>query len=177
LKRWYFFCLTLLGIIIARPLSAQSTDNITITVTLNEICTIGLNDSLTVTLTISPPAAGGENVLGDSDSSKLLQYTSLVFAGTTRSITVNWGSADSAPAGTSLKAEVTSIPSGCGNSTGEVTVSDIARTLITNIGGCHTGEGANGANLTYTFSVDDISQLHVGDNQTVTLTFTLTDAL
>ncbi len=167
----------LLGIIISFPLGAQnSQDNITITITVNEICAIGLNDSLSITLTVSPPAAGGQNVQGDTDSSKLLQYTSLVAAGVARSITVNWDAADSAPAGTSLRAEVTSVPSGCGSATGEITVSDIAQPLITNIGGCHTGEGTNGASITYTFSVDDISQLHVGDNHTVTLTFTLTDA-
>jgi hypothetical protein len=161
--------------IIITPLSGQDTDDVTITVTVNEICSIGLNDSLTVTLSISPPTAGGESILGDSDSSKLLQYTSLVYSGTTRSITVNWDAADSAPAGTSLKAQVISVPSGCGSAASQVTVSDTAQALITNIGGCNTGEGANGASITYTFSVDDISQLRVGDNQTVTLTFTLTD--
>ena len=87
-----------------------------------------------------------------------------------------WGATDSAPAGTSLLLEATSVPASSGTAAGQITVDATAKNLITGIGSTATGTGANGAALTYTFSVDDPSALVVGDNKTVTLTFTLTDA-
>ena len=60
--------------------------------------------------------------------------------------------------------------------TSKVNISNAAANLITNIGSCATGIGVNGAALLYTFSVDDVTQLQVGDTSTVTVTFTLTDA-
>ncbi|HEQ71325.1 MAG TPA: hypothetical protein ENN69_02455 [Spirochaetia bacterium] len=154
-------------------LHAQS---ITVTVNITEICSIGLNSTASVTLSTIPPGMSGADVTGSSNSTKLLQYSANVTSGTTRRITVNWDPADTAPAGTSLQAEVTSVPSGCGASAGTVIVSPTAQNLITNIGGCATGVGVNGAALTYTLIIDDISQLSVNDDRTVTLSFTLTDA-
>ena len=148
----------------------------TVTMQVNEVALIDLNSTAGITLTTSAPSQGGESVTGDTDSSKLLQYTSLVSTGTTRNITVNWGAGDSAPAGTSLKLEATTVPANCGTAGGQLTISNTAQSLLTNIGSCATGIGANGSEMTYTFSVDDATSLNVGDNQTVTITFTLTDA-
>jgi hypothetical protein len=147
-----------------------------VTLQVNEIALIDLNSTASITLTTNPPAAGGEDPVGDSDSSKLLQYTSLVATGTTRSISVQWGALDTAPAGTSLLLEAVSVPLNCGSAAGQITISSVAQNLITNIESCATGIGANGASLTYTFSVDDVNSLVVGDTQTVTVTFTLTDS-
>jgi hypothetical protein len=147
-----------------------------VTMTVNEIALIDLNNTGAITLTTNAPTNGGEDPLGDSDASKLLQYTSLVAGGTTRNITVNWGGTDAAPAGTSLKVEATSVPGGCGTGGGQLTISDTGQNLITGVASCATGTGASGAEITYTFSIDTISLLDVGESQTVTITFTMLDA-
>ena len=149
-----------------------------VTMQINEIALIDLNDGTAITLTTNPPASGGDLVQGDTDSTKLLQYTSLVGAVGTRNITVEWGGADAAPAGTSLSVEATSVTAGCGTVVGGGTaISAVAASIVTGIGSCATGTGANGAALTYTFAITDVNSLVVGDNQTVTITFTLTDAV
>ena len=145
-----------------------------VTMQVNEIALIDLNSAVAITLTTNPPANGGEAPLGDSDASKLLQYTSLVASGVSRRISAQWGATDAAPAGTSLLLEATSAPGGA--SAGQITLSSTAQDLITGIGSIATGTGANGAALTYTFSIDNVSSLVVGANETVTITFTLTDA-
>ena len=159
-------------------LSALSDTANTHDVTMNivEIALIDLNDTGLVTLAISAPALGGQDPVGDSDNSKLLQYTIVVSGATTRNVTINWGGADSAPAGTSLLAEATSVPVGCGTAGAQVTVGVGAQSIITGIGSCATGTGGSGAQITYTFSVDTVSSLDVADDQTVTITYTLTDA-
>ena len=147
-----------------------------VTMNVNEVVLLDLNDTSTVVLTTVAPTNGGELPVGSTDSSKLLQYTSLAPTGQTRNLTVQWGGADAAPAGTSLQLEATSVPAGCGTAAPQVTVGPSALALITGIGSCATGTGASGAQLTFTFTIDDVNALVVGDNATVTLTYTLTDA-
>jgi len=167
--------MSMIGIVYAANDSASHQ----VTMNVVECVVIDLNDTSTITLQTTAPAVGGDPVTGATDSTKRLQYTSLVPAGQTRRVTANWGPADSAPAGTSLRVEITAIngvAGNCGTATGQITLSNVAQNIITGIGSCRTGTGANGATVTYTFSIDDISQLQVGDSKTVTVTFTLTDA-
>lgn len=171
----FIVLMSILGIVYA----ANDTASHQVTMNVLEVVIIDLNDTSTVTLQTNAPAVGGDPVTGDTDSSKRLQYTSLVPAGQSRRITANWGVADSAPAGTSLRVEITAIngvAGNCGTAAGQITLSNVAQNIITGIGSCRTGTGANGATVTYTFSIDDVSQLEVGDSRTVTVTFTLTDA-
>ena len=171
------FLISLVGFFLTGQLFALSdTTSHDVTMQVNEIALIDLNNTTAVTLTTNPPANGGEDPVGDTDSSKLLQYTSLVASGVARNITAEWGATDAAPAGTSLKLEATSVPGGCGTGAAQVTLSNVAQNIVTGIGSCATGTGANGAVLTYTFSIDTVTALVVGDNKTVTVTFTLTDA-
>ena len=156
--------------------AASDTASHDVTMNVTEIVLLDLNDTAAVVLNTTTPTNGGEDPIGSTDSSKLLQYTSLVPTGQTRSLTVQWGGTDAAPAGTSLSLEATSVPAGCGTAAPSVTLSSVAQPLITAIGSCATGTGANGAQLTFTFSVDTVTSLVVGDNKTVTLTYTLTDA-
>ena len=147
----------------------------TVTMQVNEIALIDLNDITAITLTTNAPTNGGEAVTGDTDGSKLLQYTSLVAAGLTRNITVQADLATPAPAGTSLKLAAV-VPGGCGTAAPQVTITNAAQSLITAIGSCATGTGASGAALTYTFSVDTVALLVVGATTSPTITFTLADA-
>lgn len=164
--------------VLVAQFASAATDTATHDVTLqvSEIALIDLNNTAAITLTTNAPGAGGENPLGDTNATKLLQYTSLVGSGLTRNITVEWGGTDAAPAGTSLKLLATSVPAGCGTAAPQVTLSSTPTNLVTTIGSCATGTGASGTELTYTFSIDTVTSLVVGDNKTVTITFTLTDA-
>jgi len=155
---------------------AADTASHDVTMQVNEVVLIDLNDLGAITLTTTAPANGGEDPTGDTDNSKLLQYTSLVASTTTRNISAQWGGTDAAPAGTSLLLEATSVPLNCGTAATQITMSSTAQNIITAIGSCATGTGANGAVLTYTFQIDTVSSLVVGDNKTVTITLTLTDA-
>ena len=165
--------LALIGSVGAFALSDTATHDVTMQV--NEIALIGLNDGTAIILSTNAPANGGEDVLGATDATKLLQYTSLVTFGSTRTITANWGGADAAPAGTSLLLEATNVPAGAGTAAGQITLSSAPLPIVNSIGSVATGIGANGTELTYTFSIDNVALLEVGDNQTVTITFTLTD--
>ena len=147
-----------------------------VTMQVVEIAVMGLNNANTITLTIDTAPSGGASAQDDTDSSKLLQYTSLVAGFTQRSITAQWGGTDAAPAGTQLNLEATSVPTNCGTAAGAVTLSSTAKPIITGIASCATGVGTNGSELTYTLSVLDFTQLVAGDTTNVTITFTLTDA-
>ena len=147
-----------------------------VTMQVVEIAVMGLNNANTITHTIDTATSGGASAQDDTDSSKLLQYTSLVAGATQRSITAQWGGSDAAPAGTQLNLEATSVPTDCGSAASAVTLSSTAKPIITGIGSCATGVGSNGAALTYTLSVDDFTALAAGESKKATITYTLTDA-
>ena len=171
------FVLTIMALMIGSVgvFALSDTASHTVTMQVNEIALIDLNDVTAITLTTNAPANGGENVTGDTDATKLLQYTSLVAAGVTRNITVQADLAVPAPAGTSLKLAAV-VPGGCGTAAPQVTITNAAQNLITAIGSCATGTGASGAALTYTFSVDTVASLVVGATTSPVITFTLADA-
>ena len=171
-----FIVLSIVFMFIAGIVFAADTAAHDVILNVNEVCLIDLNSTATITLNTTAPAAGGMNPVGDTNNSKLLQYTSLVPSGQTRVITANWDALDAAPAGTSLRLQVTSVPVGSGTAGAQITLSDTAQNIVTAIGSCATGTGVNGAALLYTFSVDTVSSLVVGATSTVTVTFTLSDA-
>jgi hypothetical protein len=177
MKRMAFFLLLSALIFGLTGVAAADTDSDShdVLMNVNEIAVMELNDSSQISLTVVPPTLGGDPPVDDSDNSKLLHYTSVVASGNTRTITAEWGPADAAPAGTSLKLEATGVPANCGSAAGQIDVSNSATTIISGIGSCATGRGANGAELTYTLSVDDAAQLVAGDSQTATITLTLTE--
>jgi len=146
-----------------------------VTINITEVVLLGLNNTSTVTLFTSAPTNAGDDVVGSSDSSKELRYTSLVAPGITRNITANYGTSDSTPSGVSLLLEVSSIPTNCGSAAAQITVDSTAKNIITGIGSCATTT-LDGATLTYTLNILDINLLNDTDTSTVTITLTLTDA-
>jgi hypothetical protein len=174
MKRFTIFAIVLMfitGIVFAADTAAHN-----VTLRVLDVCRIGLNSTATITLDTIAPTNGGDPVTGMTNASKLLQYTSLVPAGQTRSITANWGGADAAPAGTSLLLQASAVPANCGTAGGQITLSAVGQNIVTAIGSCATGVGANGTTLTYTLNITNVNNLVVGATSTVTVTFTLTDA-
>ncbi|HVP57790.1 MAG TPA: hypothetical protein VMU02_06805 [bacterium] len=156
---------------------ADDTANQTVQLNVDDICVIDVTGN-PGTLTIVAPGTGGQTPPNDSDNSTYAQYTSVVPGATRRTITAAWGGSDAAPSGTSLLLEVTAVTAGCGSRVvGGITMSAVAQDVVTAIPSCATGTGGtDGAQLNYTLSVDDVSQLDASDDQTVTVTLTLTDA-
>lgn len=174
------FCLATVAAAALLPLSsAWGADTATQSVQMNvdEICVLDVTANPGA-LTVVAPGAGGEAPAPDTDNTTYAQYTSVVAGSTTRTLQANWGGADAAPAGCSLELEVTAVTAGCGSRViGGIGVSAVAQNVVTAIGSCATGTGAiDGAQLTYTLNVNDADLLDASDDQTATVTLTLTDA-
>jgi hypothetical protein len=165
-------CLILVGAVLAADTATQ-----TVQLNVDEICVIDVTGD-PAALTIAAPAVGGQTPADATDNSTYAQYTSVVCGTAARALTANWAAGDAAPSGCELSLEVTSLTAGCGSAVvGGITVSGTAQNIVGSIGSCATGTGASdGAQLTYTLSVTDNSQLDSCDDQTVTITLTLTDA-
>ena len=170
-----FFIVFLVGLV--GPVLAADTATQSVQLNVDEVCVIDVTGD-PAALTITAPALGGQTPAGVSDNSTYAQYTSVVCGAAARSLTANWGGADAAPSGCSLSLEVTGLTAGCGSPVvGGITVSSVAQNIVGSIGSCATGTGAtDGAQLTYTLSVSDHTQLDSCDDQAVTVTLTLTDA-
>lgn len=176
--RKLLFILSVSLIFIAGTVFAQ-TDTATHDVTMNvaAIAMIEVNAG-TIVLNTNAPLAGGDPVTGDADTTKYLQYTALNAAGTARTITAEWNILDAAPAGTSLDV-VAAVPAGMGTTGGPITFVNLnatAHAIVVNIPSCATGVAeTDGANLTFTFNIDTVASLVVGDSHTVTIIYTLTE--
>jgi len=157
---------------------AVSTATQTVTMQVNAICVLAVTGNPS-TLTVSAPATGGQTPSNPSSNTTYAQYTSTVASATTRKITAKWEAGDAAPAGCSLK--LTATPSGGtnqGTTAGQITMSSTAQDVVTTIGSCATGTGgSNGAQLTYTLSVDTVTSLVASESKSATVTLTLTDAV
>jgi hypothetical protein len=169
-------CLAVLALPAAVAIAADTATQ-TVQMNVDDICVIDVTAD-PAALAIAAPGTGGQTPTGDSDNSTYAQYTSIVSGAATRSLQANWGGSDAAPAGCSLDLEVTAVTAGCGaRVVGGVTLTASTQNIVTGIGSCATGTGAtDGAQLTYTLNIDDSTQLDSGDDQSVTVTLTLTDA-
>ncbi|MDA3938187.1 MAG: hypothetical protein PF693_02615 [Spirochaetia bacterium] len=148
-----------------------------INLNVSEIAVLGLNNDSSITLsTPGTVAAGALPTAVDTDSSKYLKYTSVVGGTATRSITVSLGEIG-VPSGTQLTIEADDASTTQdGTPASVITLSSTAASLITGISSCATGtDASDGANLTYSYSVTDVTALLDSADATVTVTFTLGD--
>jgi len=130
-------------------------------------------------LTFTAPTAGS-SVAAVTSSESWINYSSVVEVLSTNKVTVSI-SAGTVPISTTLK--VSAAPD-AGNGNGAVgtpssqlTLSGVAQDIITNIGSCYTGDGANsGHQLIYEWSVDadGYSNLVSTSGNDITVTYTIT---
>ena len=161
--------------------AATSSASHDVTITVSEVVLMELNSTAAISLTTVSPGVGnaGDDVTGQTDSSKRLIYTSLVANSTTRKITAALDANLTQP-GVALTLTAVA-PGGAteGSSAGTKTLTTVAEDIITTIGSCATGntDGTDGAALTYALSVTNVDALEVDAvGETVTVTLTLTDA-
>jgi hypothetical protein len=157
--------------------------NTDVDIIVEEVAEIGITDMLEE-LTMDPPGVAGDLPESSDEAYTYLQYTSVVFAGSSRNITI--GLLDQIPAGIELHVMVGS-PAGGSGDTGISNPSnnlvfthdndDDTLDLVTSIGSCYTDtDDSDGVELTFWIEIDaeDIALLIAGDYPT-TLQFTLTD--
>ena len=177
-----FAVLALLGLTTAAMAQESDTTTHDVILQVNEMAVLDVHDDGAITMTLVEPATGGAAIADVTNATKWLNYTSVVPDGQTRDITAVVGAA--APAGTKLDIVVIAIDGGTNAGTvgagGNLVTGGVvaaAVTIVTGIGSCETGTGAdNGANVEFTFGVDDIDDVVSDDDQTVTVTYTLTEA-
>ena len=154
-------------------LAATSSDTHDVTISIVEVALLGVDDTSAITLSTVAPGTAGDDVTGQTDSTKYLHYTCLNAGGTTRVIDAQLSAA--APAGTALL--LTATPAGGeGTGAGQVSLTNASATnIITAIGSVATGStvSTDGANLAYVLSITDVASLVVGGGATLTVTFTL----
>lgn len=166
----------ILGLGIVGLMGAATSVNQTVTMGVNSICVLAVTGNPGA-LTVTAPAIGGSTPPNPTDNTTYAQYTSTVGAGTTRSLTAQWGGSDAAPNGCALR--LTASPQGGnrGVTAGQITLSSTAASIVTGIRSCATGTlGTNGAQLAYELAVTDVESLVSGQSRTATITLTLTDA-
>jgi hypothetical protein len=175
----FAFVVLAVGLVIGLAGLAVAADTATQTVQMNvdEICVIDVTGN-PAALVVAAPTTGGQTPPDDSDNTTYAQFTSVVAGSTARTLTAAWGGSDAAPAGCSLALEVTTLTASCGSRVvGGITLSSTPQNIITAIGSCATGTaGTDGGQLTYTLGVDNVTLLDASDDQSVTVTLTLTDA-
>jgi hypothetical protein len=168
-----------IGTFLAVPGFAESQMNTAshlVRLTVAEAAVLNIDDSSPLDLVVVPTALKNALPGGTDRATRILHYTTVNNAGTTRSIYVSFDGSKAAPPGTSLKIEATSIPDGCGTPAAEVTVDGNPKCIIADIPSCATGTGAQGAVLQYRFIVNDESSLVGGSKSEIAIIFTITES-
>ena len=178
------------GITMATPIVDSDNETTSHSVKI-EIPTVALidiegSDSEAGTINLTPVVEGLEagaavDFSTATDNSLWLNYTSIVSDEKTRNITVALDDEKNLPEGISLVVTAGGIASGKGakgNTSGKVTLSKTAQTLVTGIGSCYTESGhGKGHQLTYALEMNNekYADLMANDSYTVEITYTITD--
>lgn len=183
-KLLVLFCVAALvaqGAGTALALTDTATHDITITV--DEVAMLALDDNSALSFTVSAPAVAGDPfvVTEPGDVTKYLQFTSIVTATTTRKITAQLGTA--LPAGIFINVAATDAAGGCGTLGTAVASTALSTTdadVVAGIGSGYTGSAADsdGVQLVYSISAincGDAGTVFENPGTTVTVTYTLTE--
>lgn len=179
------FALATLGVVFALNANAQDNgnDDHTVSISIPEVAILDLEGSTSVSLSVDAPTEAGEAVdfSNAKDSSVWINYSSIVGTSeTSRNVSAQISN-NSVPNGMLLKVTAASDAGNgdgtMGTSAGTVTLTSANQTVISGIGSCYTGDGANnGHNLAYSLELDPTagSYADINFDQDVTLTITYT---
>ena len=180
-----FLVLAILAVAAVGVFAQTDSDAHNVVITVSPIAALDLNDNTTdVTFTTTPPALAGNDpgptALAPATNAltpKRLWYTAANLGAATRTITVTTSA--NTPNGTTLTVDA-AVALGAGTNLGPRVIDTAGSAiLIDAIPSVATGRGgADGANLTYSFWVDDPSTLTVtAVPTTILVTYTLTEDL
>ena len=175
----YFKILYFYALIISCNLFSQTTGSRTIGITLPVVALMDIEPAGITTLNFTAPTEAGRPIIAPtSNTSKWINYTSAITqGGVSRRITasinqvlpginVRIQAANSSGAGGGI----------LGTSTGQITLTTTAQTIISGIGGAFTGNGANnGHRLTISLSSNTYSNLSARTNTPIVITYTITE--
>lgn len=163
---------------------AQDWDDTSASFVLSEIALIDLEpNNTTVTLNVVGPNNAGEKALiVAANNNKWINFSSAVFAGYSRSISIQMELGQKAPPGIYLKLNTANYSGSgdgeLGSATNVVTLNDTPQTIVSNIKGAYTGNGVtNGYKLTYELEIYDYTLLDFDQSTTLSITLTLTDSI
>ena len=165
--------------------SAQtSTDNHDVGLTIPEIALLDIEpDYTTITLSLDPPTEAGLPLTvatAGTNSSKWLNYSSSLAPGSTARTVTAQVTSGTLPAGVNLRVQAgTYAGNGAGTlgtPVGLVTLGATAKTIISGIGGCYTGDGSSkGHRLTYSVAIGTYSALNFSQGTNLQITYTISD--
>ncbi|WP_223606723.1 hypothetical protein [Chryseobacterium sp. OSA05B] len=151
----------------------------TVPITLPVVTLMDIEPAGNFTLNFTAPTEAGQAVtVPAANTTKWINYTSAIASGgLTRRITA---SINTLIAGVNIRVQAAAASGAgggtLGTSSGLVTLSTTATTIITGIGGAFTGNGANnGHMLTISLSVSSYANLSARTNTPVIITYTITE--
>lgn len=151
----------------------------TVPITLPVVTLMDIEPTGNFTLNFTAPTEAGQAVtLPAANTTKWINYTSAITSGgLTRRITA---SINTPIAGVNIRVQAAAASGAgggtLGTSSGLVTLSTTAATIITGIGGAFTGNGANnGHMLTISLAVSSYANLSARTNTPVIITYTITE--
>jgi len=150
-----------------------------IAVTLPVVTLMDVEPTGTITLNFTAPTEAGQALTAPvANTTKWINYTSAIASGgLTRRITASINQVIPG-VNIGIQAAAASGAGGgtLGTSSGLVTLSTTAATIITGIGGAYTGTGANnGHRLTISLTVNTYANLSARTNTPVVITYTITE--
>lgn len=169
----YVLCLAL-----SCKILSQTTGSRTVSFTLPVVILMDVEPSGAITLNFTAPTeAGRALIVPSANTSKWINYTSAIApGGLSRRITV---SVNQTYPGVDIKAQAAASATGegtLGTSSGQITLSTTAQTLISGIGGAYTGSGTNsGHRITITLSTNTYANLTAGTGLPIVITYTITE--
>lgn len=166
-------------LIISCKVSSQTTGNSAVTVTLPIVTLLDIEPTGNIVLNFVAPTEAGLSIVNPaSNTTKWINYTSAIApAGVTRKVTA---SVNQTIPGVNIRLQAAAA-SGTGGGTlgtssGQVTLTTTAITIISGIGGAFTGNGANnGHQLTITLVPNTYGNLSARTSTPVVITYTITE--
>ncbi|MFN1217038.1 hypothetical protein ACKW6Q_08635 [Chryseobacterium kwangjuense] len=150
-----------------------------VAVSLPVVTLLDVEPAGTLTLNFTAPTEAGQALTAPAaNTTKWVNYTSAIASGgLTRRVTA---SINQVIPGVSIRIQAAAASGAgggtLGTSSGLVTLSTTAATIITGIGGAFTGTGANnGHRLTISLTVNTYSNLSARTNTPVVITYTITE--
>ncbi len=170
---------TVIFLMVSCRISAQSTGNRTVAVTLPVVTLMDVEPSGPITLSYSAPADAGRPVaLPSVNMTKWVNYTSAIaLGGISRRITA---SVNQMIPGVDIKVQASGASGSGGGTLGipstQLTLTTAAQTIISGIGGAFTGNGANnGHQLSISLTTNTYANLSARTNTPVIITYTITE--
>lgn len=150
-----------------------------VTFNLGEVAMLDIEPNNTaVILNLNAPNEAGKSAqITSTNNQKWINFTSAIY-NTQRSISIQIDG--EVPSGVHLKVSTSNYTGTgrgqLGNPTSSLTLNNSSQTLVSNIGGSHTGIGMNnGYKLTYSLEIYNYKLLDFDNSTTLTINLTLTD--